>query len=284
MPRMIPIRFGGSGPDRANGRNPATITAPAKITRPEWTGPAPIASRGSWVRPLALPPPSSPRCGHQGAGSPAAVSARHSHGLSPPSPTAAAGRDRSASHRRQGRAPCADLDRRAARRRHVDGSARAADVPASHQDFEATSPTPARCASTTPRSAPASARSPTLGLWQPCTHIEVAGVRLMNRDTLAHATRPHTDDHTVTSSNSDHPSNITNWVQCTRARVDDRRINGDRNCETASALSAFDKRKWASDAPAGTATTSTGSEIMIVGDLRTGYAIVDRISTTMEII
>jgi hypothetical protein len=37
-------------------------------------------------------------------------------------------------------------------------------------------------------------------------------------------------------------------------------------------------------APAGTATTSTGSEIMIVGDLRTGYAIVDRISTTMEII
>jgi hypothetical protein len=83
MPRMIPIRFGGSGPDRANGRNPATITAPAKITRPEWTGPAPIASRGSWVRPLALPPPSSPRCGHQGAGSPAAVGARHCHGLSP---------------------------------------------------------------------------------------------------------------------------------------------------------------------------------------------------------
>ena len=72
---------------------------------------------------------------------------------------------------------------------------------------------------------------------------EVAGVRLMNRDTLAHATRPRTDDHTVTSSNSDHPSNIANWVQCTRAREDDRRINGDRNCETASALSAFDKRK-----------------------------------------
>jgi hypothetical protein len=59
---------------------------------------------------------------------------------------------------------------------------------------------------------------------------EVAGVRLMNRDTL-------------TSSNSDHPSNITNWAQCTRAREDDRRTNGDRNCETASALSAFDKRK-----------------------------------------
>jgi hypothetical protein len=81
---MIPIRFGGSGPDRANVRNPATITAPAaKITRPEWTRPATIASRGSWVRPLALPPPSSPRCGHQGAGSPAAVGARHCHGLSP---------------------------------------------------------------------------------------------------------------------------------------------------------------------------------------------------------
>jgi hypothetical protein len=106
----------------------------------------------------------------------------------------------------------------------------------------------------------------------------------MNRDTLAHATRPRTDDHTVTSSNSDHPSNIANWVQCTRAREDARRINGDRNCETASALSALDKRKWASDAPAGTATTSTGSEIMIVGDFRTGYAIVDRISMTMEII
>ena len=72
---------------------------------------------------------------------------------------------------------------------------------------------------------------------------EVAGVRLMNRDTLAQATRPHTDDHAITSSNSDHPSNITNWAQCTRAREDDRRINGDRNCETASALSAFDKRK-----------------------------------------
>jgi hypothetical protein len=39
---------------------------------------------------------------------------------------------------------------------------------------------------------------------------EVAGVRLMNRDTLARATRPRTDDHTVTSSNSDHPSNIAN--------------------------------------------------------------------------
>jgi HK97 family phage major capsid protein len=54
--------------------------------------------------------------------------------------------------------------------------------------------------------------------------------------------------------------------------------------QTASALSAFDKRKWASDAPAGTATTSTGSEIMIVGDFRTGCTIVDRISMTMEII
>ena len=54
--------------------------------------------------------------------------------------------------------------------------------------------------------------------------------------------------------------------------------------KTASALSAFDKRKCASDAPAGTATTSAGSEIMIVGEFRTGYAIVDRISMTMEII
>ena len=51
-----------------------------------------------------------------------------------------------------------------------------------------------------------------------------------------------------------------------------------------SAASAFDKRQWASDAPAGTATTSTGSEIMIVGDFRTGYTIVDRIGMTMEII
>lgn len=59
---------------------------------------------------------------------------------------------------------------------------------------------------------------------------------------------------------------------------------GDRNCGTASALSAFDKRKWASDAPVGTATTSIGSEIIIVGDLRTGYAIVDRIGMTMEIV
>ena len=35
--------------------------------------------------------------------------------------------------------------------------------------WEATSPTPARCASTTPPSAPASARPPKLGLSQPCT-------------------------------------------------------------------------------------------------------------------
>jgi hypothetical protein len=34
---MIRISFGGSGLDRANVRNTATITAPAaKITRPEW--------------------------------------------------------------------------------------------------------------------------------------------------------------------------------------------------------------------------------------------------------
>ena len=50
MPRMIPIRFGGSGPDRANVRDAATITAAAKITRPEWAKPPTIASRGSWVR------------------------------------------------------------------------------------------------------------------------------------------------------------------------------------------------------------------------------------------
>jgi hypothetical protein len=43
--------FGGSGPDRANVRNTATITAPAaKITRPEWASPPTIASRGSWLR------------------------------------------------------------------------------------------------------------------------------------------------------------------------------------------------------------------------------------------
>jgi hypothetical protein len=51
MPRMIPIRFGGSGPDRANVKNTATITAPAaNITRPESASPPTIASRGSWVR------------------------------------------------------------------------------------------------------------------------------------------------------------------------------------------------------------------------------------------
>jgi hypothetical protein len=53
MPSMIPIPFGGSGPDRANVRNPATITAPAaKITRPELTRPPTIASCGSWLRSL----------------------------------------------------------------------------------------------------------------------------------------------------------------------------------------------------------------------------------------
>jgi hypothetical protein len=45
---MIPIRFGGSGPDRANVRNPATITAPAaKITRPDCAMPPTIASFAS---------------------------------------------------------------------------------------------------------------------------------------------------------------------------------------------------------------------------------------------
>ena len=53
MQRMIPIPFGGSCPDRANVRNPATITAPAaKITRPELTRPPTIASCGSWLRSL----------------------------------------------------------------------------------------------------------------------------------------------------------------------------------------------------------------------------------------
>jgi hypothetical protein len=51
MPTMISISFNDSGPDRANVRNPATITAPAaKITRPEWARPPTIASRGSWLR------------------------------------------------------------------------------------------------------------------------------------------------------------------------------------------------------------------------------------------
>ena len=52
---------------------------------------------------------------------------------------------------------------------------------------------------------------------------KVAGVRLMNRDTVAQATRPRTDDHTVTSSNSDHPSNITNWDPMTEP---ERMIDG----------------------------------------------------------
>ena len=45
---MIPISFAGSGPDRANVKNPATTTAAAaKITRPKWARPSTIASSGS---------------------------------------------------------------------------------------------------------------------------------------------------------------------------------------------------------------------------------------------
>ena len=50
MPTMIYISFDGSGPNGANVRDAATITAAAKITRPEWAKPPTIASRGSWVR------------------------------------------------------------------------------------------------------------------------------------------------------------------------------------------------------------------------------------------
>ncbi len=48
-PRIVPISFGGSGPERAKVKKTATITAPAaRITRPEWARPPTIAS-------LALP-------------------------------------------------------------------------------------------------------------------------------------------------------------------------------------------------------------------------------------
>jgi CubicO group peptidase (beta-lactamase class C family) len=109
------------------------------------------------------------------------------------------------------------------------------------------------------------------GLWEAASPMDQP-----RRRPCPAATRP--------CASSSSGQNLTNWVQGTRAREDDRRTNGDRNCETASALSAFDKRNWASDAPAGTATTSTGSEIMIVGDFGTGYTIVDRIAMTMEIV
>ena len=48
MPRMTPISFGGSGPERAKVKKTATMTAAAaKITRPEWASPPTIASCGS---------------------------------------------------------------------------------------------------------------------------------------------------------------------------------------------------------------------------------------------
>jgi hypothetical protein len=48
---MIPISLGGSGPDRANVKNTATITAAAaRITRPEWAMPPTAASRASCER------------------------------------------------------------------------------------------------------------------------------------------------------------------------------------------------------------------------------------------
>ena len=51
MPRMTPISFGGSGPERAKVKKTATITAAAaKITGPEWARPPIEASRGSPVR------------------------------------------------------------------------------------------------------------------------------------------------------------------------------------------------------------------------------------------
>ena len=51
MPRITPISFGGSGPDSANVKKTATITAAAaKITRPEWARPPTIASCGSSLR------------------------------------------------------------------------------------------------------------------------------------------------------------------------------------------------------------------------------------------
>ena len=48
MPRMTPISFGGSGPERAKVKKTATMTAAAaKMTRPEWASPPTAASRGS---------------------------------------------------------------------------------------------------------------------------------------------------------------------------------------------------------------------------------------------
>ena len=51
MPRMMPISFGGSGPDSAKVKKTATITAAAaKTTRPEWAMAPTAASRASWER------------------------------------------------------------------------------------------------------------------------------------------------------------------------------------------------------------------------------------------
>jgi hypothetical protein len=48
---MTPISFGGSGPERANVKKTATITAAAaKITLPEWAIPPTAASFGSCER------------------------------------------------------------------------------------------------------------------------------------------------------------------------------------------------------------------------------------------
>ena len=48
---MTPISFGGSGPESANVKKTATITAAAaKMTRPECARPPTIASLGSCVR------------------------------------------------------------------------------------------------------------------------------------------------------------------------------------------------------------------------------------------
>jgi hypothetical protein len=79
----------------------------------------------------------------------------------------------------------------------VDGSARAADVPASHQDFGGDFADPGEVREHYAEERPGiGAITDARALATMCAALltEVAGVRLMNRDTLAHATRPHTDD------------------------------------------------------------------------------------------
>jgi hypothetical protein len=46
---MIPISFGGTGPESANVKNTPTITAAANITRPECAIPPTTASLALWV-------------------------------------------------------------------------------------------------------------------------------------------------------------------------------------------------------------------------------------------